>query len=64
MKKIIPNLIFVCLTSFTISSGIPVIAGGCNSHMNKNAKIECAEDDTECQKNRAEKYQLGKGSLS
>ena len=64
MKKIIPNLIFVFLTSFTISSGIPVMAGGCTSHMNKNAIIECTEDDIECQKNKAEKDELGKGSLS
>ena len=64
MKKIIPYILFTCLSGITITNGFSVLAGGCNSHMNKNAKIECAEDDTECQKNRAEKYQLGKGSLS
>ena len=37
---------------------LPVIAGGCSSHMNKKAEIKCAEDDTECQIEKAEKFDL------
>ena len=49
MRRIIPYIAFLCLTGFTATSGLPVMAGGCNSHMNKKAEIKCAEDDTECQ---------------
>ena len=57
MRRIIPYIAFLCLTGFTATNGLPVIAGGCNSHMNKKAEIECKEDDTECQ---AEKFELNK----
>ena len=60
MKKLIPYIVFACLTSFTATSGLPVVAGGCNSHMNKTAEIKCAEDDIECQTEKAEKYGLNK----
>ena len=59
MKRIIPYIAFLCLTGFTTTSGLPVIAGGCNSHMNKKAEIECTEDDTECQTEKAE-FELNK----
>ena len=49
MKRLIPYIAFACLTGFTATSGLPVMAGGCSSHMNKKAEIKCAEDDTECQ---------------
>ena len=39
-------------------TALPVIAGGCSSHMNKKAEIKCAEDDTECQIEKAEKFDL------
>ncbi|MDC3028968.1 hypothetical protein OA189_01385 [Prochlorococcus sp. AH-716-P20] len=48
------------MTGFTATSGFPVMAGGCNSHMNKKAEIECTEDDTECQTEKAEKFELNK----
>ena len=60
MNKIISYLVFLCLTGFTATSGLPVIAGGCNSQMNKKAEIKCAEDDTECQTEKAEKFELNK----
>ena len=60
MKKIILQLTFAYLTSFTFTSGISAIAGSCNSQLNKNVKIECAENDSECQRNNAEKHQLDK----
>jgi len=58
MKRFFPYIAFVCLTSFTATTGLPVMAGGCSSHMNKKAEINCAEDDTECQTEKAEKFDL------
>ena len=60
MKRFIPYIAFACLTSFTVSSGLPVMAGGCNSHMDKKAEIICSEDDTKCQTEKAEKSELNK----
>ena len=60
MKKLIPYIAFACLTGFTASSGLPVLAGGCSSHMNKKAEINCSEDDTKCQTEKAEKTELNK----
>ena len=49
MRKLIPYLAFACLTGFTATNALPVVAGGCSSHMNKTAEIKCAKDDIECQ---------------
>ena len=57
MKRLIPYIFFACLTGFTATSGLPVISGGCSTHMNKKTEIKCADDDTECQ---AEKFELNK----
>jgi len=45
MKRLFPYIAFACLTGFTATTGLPVIAGGCSNHMNKRAEIKCAEDD-------------------
>ena len=58
MKRLFPYIAFACLTGFTATTGLPVMASGCNSHMNKKAEIKCAEDDTECQTEKAEKFIL------
>ena len=58
MKRLFPYIAFACLTSFTATTGLPVMAGGCSSHMYKKAEIKCAEDDTECQTEKAEKFDL------
>jgi len=58
MKRLFPYIAFACLTGFTVTTGLPVIAGGCSNHMNKKAEIKCAEDDTECQTKKAEKFDL------
>ena len=58
MKRLIPYIAFACLTGFTVTSGLPVTAGGCSSHMNKKAEIKCAEDDTECEIEKAVKFDL------
>ena len=60
MKRLVPYIAFACLTGFTVTNGLPVMAGGCSSHMNKKAEIKCAEDDTECQTEKAEKFELNK----
>ena len=58
MKILISYLAFGCLTAFTATSGFSVIAGGCNNYMNKTAEIKCADDDIECQTEKAEKLNL------
>ena len=60
MRKIIPYIAFFCLTGFTATSSLPVIASGCNSHMNKKAETKCAEDDIDCQSAKTEKIELNK----
>ena len=60
MRKIIPYIAFFCLTGFTATNGLPLMAGGCSSHMNKKADIKCAEDDAECQTEKAEEFELKK----
>ena len=55
MKNLIPYITFACLTVFTATSSIPVIAGGCSNHLKKTSEIKCAEEDVECQTERAEK---------
>ena len=62
MKRFIPYIAFACLTGFTATSGLPVIAGGCSNHMNKKAEIKCAENDIECKAEKALKFDL-KNSL-
>ena len=64
MKKLIPYIAFACLTGFTATSGLQVMAGGCSSGINKKAEIKCAEDDTECQTEKAEKFELNKVTRS
>ena len=64
MRRIIPYIAFLSLIGFTTTSGLPVMAGGCDSHMNKKAEIECPEDDTECQTEKAEKLELNKTTRS
>ena len=47
MKRLFPYIAFAFLTGFTATTGLPVIAGGCSSQMNKKAEIKCAEDDAD-----------------
>ena len=60
MKRLFPYIAFACLTGFTATNVLPVMAGGCSSNMNKKAEIKCAEDDTECQAEKTEKFELNK----
>ena len=52
--------VLACLTGISLTSGSQVIASGCQSHINKNAKVECLEDDTDCKTNKAAKSVLDK----
>ena len=58
MKRLFPYIAFACLTGFTATTSLPVIAGGSSSHMNKKVEIKCAEEDTEGQTEKAEKFDL------
>ena len=60
MRKIIPYIAFFCLTGFTATSSLPIMASSCSSHMNKKADIKCSEDDTDCQNEKAKKFELNK----
>ena len=60
MKRFIPYVAFAFLTGFTATSGLLAKAGGCSSHMNQKTEIKCAEDDAECQIEKAEKFELNK----
>ena len=60
MKKLFPFMAFACLTGFTVTTGLPVLAGGCSSHINKKAEIKCSEEDIECQTEKAEKFETNK----
>ena len=60
MKRLIPYIAFACLTGFTATNGLPVMAGGCSIQMNNKAEIKCAEDNTECQNEKAEKFETNK----
>ena len=48
MKKLLPLITFICLTAFSATSGLPVMAGGCSNHSNKVSEIKCDKDDKEC----------------
>ena len=56
MKKLFPYIVFASLTRFSAISGLPVMANGCSSYENKNVEMNCAEDDTECQAQKAENF--------
>ena len=60
MKRLFPYIAFACLTGFTVTSGLPLMAGGCSSQMNKKVEIKCDEDDTKCQTEKAKKFELNK----
>ena len=58
MKSLILYISFACLTGFTATVGLPVMAGSCNSYINKKVEIKCPENDTECQAEKASKFDL------
>ena len=56
MKILISSIAFACLTGYTATSGLPVIAGGCSNHMDNSAENKCIEDDIECQTEKAKNF--------
>ena len=58
MKNLLPFITFTCLTVFSVTSGLPVMAGGCSRHSNKASEIKCDRDDKECQTKSTEKFDL------
>ena len=64
MKRLFPYIAFACLTGFTATNSFPLMAGGCSSHMNKTAKIKCAEDNTKCQAEKLQKLDLNESVKS
>ena len=64
MKKLLPLITFTCLTAFSVTSSLPVMAGGCSSRTNKASEIKCDKDDKECQTKNAEKFDLNKAIKS
>ena len=52
MRRFIPFLAFISMTSLTVLSGGPAFAGGCSNHTNKKTEIICAEGENECIKNK------------
>ena len=58
MKRLIPYIAFAFLTGFTAIKAVPVMAGACSSQMNKKAEIKCADNDKECQAEKASKFDL------
>ena len=64
MKKLLPFISFACLTAFSATSGLPIMAGGCSSHKNKVTEINCDKDDKECQAKNTEKFNLSESIKS
>ena len=64
MKKLLPFITFACLTAFSATSGLPLMAGGCSSHRNKATEIKCDKDDKECQIKNNEKFDLNQAIQS
>ena len=55
MRNSIQSLSIVCLMSIALASSLPLQAGGCSSHKNKKAEIECQANDTDCIEKKANK---------
>ena len=64
MKKLLPFITFACLTTFSATSGLPLMAGGCSSHRNKATEIKCDKDDKECQIKNTENLDLNQSIKS
>ena len=64
MKKLLPFTIFTFLTAFSVTSQLPVMAGGCSSSSNKASEIKCDKDDKECQTKNAKEFDLKKAIKS
>ena len=50
MKKSISAIVFLAVTTISPFISFPLVAGGCNSHMNKKVEAECLPNDKKCLK--------------
>ena len=64
MKKLLPFITFACLTAFSVTSNLPVFAGGCNTFSNKASEIKCDKDDKKCNAKNTEKLDLNQAIKS
>ena len=64
MKILLPFITFTCLTAFSVTSGLPVMAGGCSSYSNKASEKKCDKDDKECERKNSEKFDLNQAIKS
>lgn len=64
MKKLLPFITFTCLTAFSVTSGLPVMAGGCSSATSKTSEIKCERDDKECQTKNTENFDFNQAIKS
>ena len=58
MKRSLSFISFIFLTFISATSCLAVNAGGCSSHKNKAVEIKCDKDDTECQAEKSERFDL------
>ena len=58
MKRLLPYISFASLIVISVTSNLPVTAGGCSSNSNKATQIICDKDDTECQTKKTKKFEL------
>ena len=64
MKNLLPFITFAFITAFSVTSGLPVMAGGCSSHSKKTSEIKCDKDDKECQTKNTENFDLNQALKS
>tara|TARA_Y100001968_G_scaffold333151_1_gene394408 strand:- start:4438 stop:4626 length:189 start_codon:yes stop_codon:yes gene_type:complete len=55
MSRILTSISLIILTSIATKIDLPLHAGGCNSHKNKNSEVECLPNDEECIQHKSEK---------
>ena len=55
MRKSISSIAIGCIMSISLFSSLPLQAGGCSSHKNNKAEIECQVNDSECVEKKAKK---------
>ena len=64
MRNLLSFTTFICLTTFSVTSGLPVMAGGCSDHTNKASEIKCDKDDKECQTKNPKEFDLNQAIKS
>ena len=55
MKNLLGSISILFLITLSTFSNIPLQAGGCSSHKNKKAEVECRVNDEDCIQEKAKK---------